>query len=681
MGGLARALKHPAAPALRTARRPWRNTRRGTLSARGHGSWQPPATPDRNRARQLPGANPLLILATILAVGTSLGWLARRIRLPSVTGQIVAGVVIGPSVLGLFDPHAVEGLAPLIHFALGLIGVTVGAHLSVARLKNAGRRLLWLLLAEALITPAIVAGLILGLSDFGLPLALLLGTLAVSTAPATVVALVRETRSKGVFVKTLVAAVAINNMSCIFLFELAREAGRAVLGGHDPSVFGVLGSAAESVGAAIGLGGALAVATHFATLRVWLPDRLATISLMSLLVTYGLASYMDVSPLAACLALGVVQTNLAPSRDRIVDSVFANFEPVILCVFFTLAGLHLSLDNAWAVGSIAVLFLVGRTAGKMLSSNLAMRLAGATQRVRENLGPALILQAGVAIGLVILIQDDAAFAGIQAAFTAVVLTAVTINEIVGPLATRMALERSGEAGRDRPRLVDFLQEENIQTDLEADTMEEAIDQLVALLIRSHQLVNADPKALRQSVLDREGQVSTCLGEGLAIPHGELPEGYPMVGVMGLSRRGLPFSTPDGRPVHCVVLLASPVFCSGRARSTESLRRTRGSSRFRLRRVQRYARSGRPPAPPRAQPFRRAPAGLCPVSSALKAVRTNRLLDCQLKANTARRTKHPCLDERCRSSAPWQSRWPCSCRLVLPWLKESRRRTSSGGPTT
>ncbi|MDJ0789480.1 MAG: PTS sugar transporter subunit IIA [Myxococcota bacterium] len=505
----------------------------------------------------LPGADPLLILATVLAAGTALGWMAKRIHLPSVTGQIVAGVLIGPSVLGLFDPHAIEGLAPLTHFALALIGVTVGAHLNLARLRNAGRRLFWLLIAEALITPLFVAGPILLLSDAGLPFALLIGTLAVSTAPATVVALVRETRSKGVFVKTLVAAVALNNMACIFLFELAREGGRALLAGSDPSALEVLAGAGASVGAAIFVGASLAVVTHLGTLRVHLPERLATISVMSLLLTYGLASYAEVSPLAACLALGVVQTNLAPSRDRIVDAVFANFEPVILCVFFTLAGLHLSLDNAWAVGGVALLFLIGRSAGKLTSSNLAMRLAGATDRVRRNLGLALIPQAGVAIGLVILVQDDAAFAGIQASFTAVVLTAVTVNEVIGPIATRFALARSGEAGRDHPRLVDFLQEENIETELEAASMEAAIDQLVAALIRSHQLVGVDAEALRRSVLEREARVSTCLGEGLAVPHGELPEGFPMVGVMGLSKRGLPFPTPDGRPVHCVVLLATP----------------------------------------------------------------------------------------------------------------------------
>ena len=96
------------------------------------------------------------------------------------------------------------------------------ARLSTRALRGAGKRLAWLLLAESVITPVLVFGAMLALPGLDWTAALLLGALAVSTAPVTIVAIVKETRSKGVFVKTLVAAVALNNMACILLFELAR---------------------------------------------------------------------------------------------------------------------------------------------------------------------------------------------------------------------------------------------------------------------------------------------------------------------------------------------------------------------------------------------------------------------------------------------------------------------------
>ena len=510
-----------------------------------------------------PGAGPLLVLAMILVAGMSLGWLVQRLRLPGVTGQVLAGVIMGRFGLHLFEEAAVEALQPLTHFALALIGVTVGAHLNLRRLRNAGRRLLLLLLAEGTLTPVITVSALLLLTDIPVTMAFLLATLAVSTAPATVVAIIRETRSRGTFVKTLLAAVAINNMVCIVLFELVRGVARQplVAGGESilfgPEAYEALLGGLGQLGLGALLGALAAVATHLVTLRVARPERLTTLSVISIMATIGLSSYAGLSPLLSCMVLGVVQTNLNPDRDRLVDSVFANFEPAILCTFFALAGLHLSFEHAGRVGLIAAVFFAARVFAKLLSAEVAMRFARATERVRRNLGIALIPQAGVAIGLVLLIQDDPAFAPVHELFLAVVLTAVTLAEIVGPVTTRIGLTRSGEVGQDRPHLVDFIQEENIVTDLEAHSMEHEIEQLTDLLLSSHHLQQVDRESMLQSVLEREAQVSTCLGSGLAVPHGELPEGFSMVGVMGISRRGLRVETPDGLPLHCIVLLATP----------------------------------------------------------------------------------------------------------------------------
>lgn len=506
-------------------------------------------------------ADPLLILAVVLVAGMGMGWVATQFRLPNVTGQIIAGIVIGPSALAIFEVHAIEELQPLTHFALALIGVTVGAHLNLRRLRNAGRRLFLLMLTEAAITPFVVWFALSVVAELDPVMAILLATLAVSTAPATVVALVRERRARGVFVKTLIAAVAINNVTCIVLFELARNVGRQTLiladGGEALPLTDALVEPIVRLGMAIVLGGGAAAIVQTLTIRVVKRDVLTSVSAISILLTFGVANQLGLSPLLACLALGAVQTNLNPSRDRLADSVFANFEPVVLCVFFTLAGLHLHFDQVGRVGMVAAGFFAARIVGKLLSARVAMALAGATSRVRQNLGPALVPQAGVAVGLVILIQEDAVFGGMQDAFAAVVLLAVTANEIVGPVLTRAALGRAGEVGRDHPRLVDFLQEENITTRFRAESAEEAIERLVDLLISSHDLRTVDREVLLASVLAREAEVSTCIGGGLAVPHGELPEGSPMLGVMALSSDGLPFDTPDDLPVHCVVLLATP----------------------------------------------------------------------------------------------------------------------------
>ena len=500
-------------------------------------------------------AGPLLLLAIVLLAGSFFGALARRIRLPGITGQIIGGVLVGRAGLDLFSEESIAGLEPMTEIALGLIAVTVGAHLHIGRLSNAVRRLSYLLIAESTITPLLVflAAYYLGGATF--ELSLLFGAVSIATAPATIVALVRETRSKGVFVKTLIAAVALNNTACIVVFEVCR----ALIGSDYQLQSEVLlqadGAIAQLI-APILLGSVAAFALDRITRIALGPERLATAAVVALVLTSGLATSIGISPMLACLALGAVQTNIARSRTHLVDSVFDNFEPAILTVFFTLAGMHLNFDHLESAGILIVLYFVARFAGKLLSADLALRAALATDRVRKNLGLALVPQAGVAVGLVLLIQDDARFSEAAGLFGAVVLTVVTINEIIGPVLTRIALQRAGEVGRDRLRLIDFLQEEHILTDFAAESKEAAIERLVDLLIRTHGLRDVDRDELLASVLAREDQGSTCLGGGLAVPHGILPEGEPMVGVMALTQSGLGFETPDGRPVHCMVLLGT-----------------------------------------------------------------------------------------------------------------------------
>ena len=500
-------------------------------------------------------AGPLLLLAIVLLAGSFFGALARRIRLPGITGQIIGGVLVGRAGLDLFSEESIAGLEPMTEIALGLIAVTVGAHLHIGRLSNAVRRLSYLLIAESTITPLLVflAAYYIGGATF--ELSLLFGAVSIATAPATIVALVRETRSKGVFVKTLIAAVALNNTACIVVFEVCR----ALIGSDYQLQSEVLlqadGAIAQLI-APVLLGSIAAFALDRITRIALGPERLATAAVVALVLTSGLATSIGISPMLACLALGAVQTNIARSRTHLVDSVFDNFEPAILTVFFTLAGMHLNFDHLESAGILIVLYFAARFAGKLLSADLALRAAHATDRVRKNLGLALVPQAGVAVGLVLLIQDDARFSEAAGLFGAVVLTVVTINEIIGPVLTRIALQRAGEVGRDRLRLIDFLQEEHILTDFAAESKEAAIERLVDLLIRTHGLRDVNRDELLASVLAREAQGSTCLGGGLAVPHGILPEGEPMVGVMALTQSGLGFETPDGRPVHCMVLLGT-----------------------------------------------------------------------------------------------------------------------------
>jgi len=501
-------------------------------------------------------ANALFALAAIVLAGAIGGQLAQRIRLPHVTGQILIGVLIGSSGLNLFGHDAVASLGTVTEFALGMIALTIGEHLSIRTLRNAGKRLFVLLLTESLLTPIIVFVLayLITRSPW---LPLLLAAMSISTAPATVIALVKETRSKGIFVKTLSAAVALNNIACIGLFAVARTfAGAGLHPESGGEIAATLLAPLLQIVESIALGGVAGLLLILATRKVVRSDRLAGATVVTLLLVCGLAIDFNLSLLLSCLSLGFTLANLTPQRKELGGSAFENIENVIFAAFFTLAGMELHLNNIAAAGLLAVVVLVGRFGGKLLSGYLAMRIAGATAPVRRYLGLALIPQAGVAVGLILLVQQDSGLSQLHNVILTVGLTTVMINELIGSITTSIALRRSGDAGKDRPRLIDFIQEENIITNMTAKTKEEAIEQLTDELIASNHL-SADRDEFLATVLERESEASTCVGSGLAIPHGIIKDGKRMFGAMGISKEGLSFETPDGRPIHCMVLLATP----------------------------------------------------------------------------------------------------------------------------
>lgn len=500
--------------------------------------------------------NILLVLAVILVAGVVSATLAKLANLPSVTGQILIGILLGPSVLHVFEEEDFHALTPLVDFALGLMAVAVGSHLNFRRLAVARRRLALLLSLEALLTPLIVFFALTFGANTDWPVAILIATICVSTAPATVLAIVKETASRGSFVTTLIAAVALNNLACIILFEVARTFARQAMEPGSTLAVSSLLDPARQVVFSVCLGIAIGITLIALTRNVVRPDRLAVLSLIAILLTTGLTEWLGLSVLLACLSFGVTLANVTPDKDEIGHGVFDSFESAIFAVFFTVAGMELRFDTLAVGGVLALIGFGGRALGKFLAGYIGMTLAGATSRLRNWIGIALVPQAGLAVGLMLLVTDDAAFDPIREIILAVVLAMVLLNETTGPLLTRLALKRSGDFGRDRARILDFLSEQNITTDLRALDKETAISQLIKLTLATHSL-DLDEETVFKAVMEGEATSSTCVGQGLALPHARLDVGDTIIGAMGISRDGIQIETPDSQPVHCMVLILTP----------------------------------------------------------------------------------------------------------------------------
>ena len=504
--------------------------------------------------------DPLLALALIFAAGYPAGLLARRVGIPSVTGNIVAGVLLGPSVAHVFDESVARDLKPLTMFAMGMMTVVIGGHLSSRRLFNAKRRIFSVLTAEVIATGTLVAAATWFVPRwFGAPVpwevAVLLGAIAIATAPATILAVVREERAKGLLVKTLLASVALDNVVCIVLFSVAMAVVRSTAEHISPRAISLVMSAIGDIIMAAGFG----LLVGFALLAVVGRRRLQPFSglIIAIMLLTGGAQFLDISPLLACLSMGVLLGNSSREASKMILSL-ENLEPVVFTSFFTLAGVDLHLSHLPAMGLLGAAYFVARAVGKIGGGTIGAYIGTDRPRIRRYLGRALLPQAGLAIGLLVIIQGDPNISqSIVATITTVVLATVVLNELIGPSLVRRSLKKSSESHKDRARIVEFLQEEYILAPLQAEDRWGAIRQLAEFLIRSHGLRGTTADELVATVEERERSFTTALGSGVALPHARVEEGPEIMGVMGISPEGLDFDAPDGAPVNFVILIATP----------------------------------------------------------------------------------------------------------------------------
>ena len=501
--------------------------------------------------------DPLLILAIVLTVGACGGWLARLVRLPTVTGNILAGVLIGP-VLHLFNVEATVGaFRPITSFAMALITVAIGGHLSYRRIHNALGRISAIVLGEMAATIALVTFAIHTLTGEWL-ISLMLGVLAAETAPGTIVHVVRECRAKGPFVKTLLSGVAVNNILTIAMFAVVttliatRAQSPASTAGGEVNIW--LAPSWSLLGAIV-LGLTAGWLSEFVA-RSPQFHNFSTV-FVAILCCIGLARYLGLNPLLTTLAFGIWLGNGSHVAEGQL-SALAPIERVVYTLFFTLAGFTLHFDALGQLGLIGFAYVGMRLVGKLSGAALGGVLAASSPRIWQNMPLAILPHAGLVLALIVLLQDDARISGtVRQTVSAVVLAAAVINEILGPPLTKWAIRRAKENDKDRPRLIAFLEEEFIKTDLKATDKWDAIRQLCDFLIRTHKVEHVHPDDLFRSVAEREKADSTAIGRGAAIPHGTVADGPAIQGVLGICRDGVDWGAPDGQRVRLIMLIATP----------------------------------------------------------------------------------------------------------------------------
>jgi len=394
--------------------------------------------------------NELSSLGLILLLALAAGHIVKYVRIPEVSGYIVAGVILGPSVLGWVSAQNLSALEILSEVALGLILFSIGTVFEFSRFRRVGTVVLRLTLWESALAAAIV---IVGMVALGLrwQTGLLLGAIAMATAPASTLMVIRENDSEGPLTDSLLSIIALNNIYCIIAYSLTAatielHAGLSGTTGPLSTLYAALYPLVWQLLGSVALG--FLVGLLLAKWASQVTETGETLILLggTILFCVGAARVLELSPLISSMAVGATMVNLT-HRSQPLFETLQKADPPFYAIFFVLAGVDLDVSLVGSLGPVGLFYLVGRAGGKLLGAGIGARRLGLHENVRRYLGLALMAQAGLAVGLTI--ATERRFPEFAPEVTTIVLASVAIYEMFGPISTRFALVRSGEARRQR----------------------------------------------------------------------------------------------------------------------------------------------------------------------------------------------------------------------------------------
>lgn len=422
----------------------------------------------------------IISIAVMLIAGYILARIAKKLRLPNVTGYIVAGIIIGPFCIDIVPQSVIDGMSFLADIALAFIAFSTGEFFKLSTLKKNGGRNIIITIFEALLASILVFVIMYFVLGLSLPFSIVLGALASATAPASTMMTIRQTNSKGVFVDTLLQVVALDDVVGLVAFSVAIAVATASLAGSVSATDIVLPIVYNVV--AFVVGGLLGFLMKVLISNRSTDNRLI-IAVAIILGFCGICSLMDVSPLLGCMAMGTIYMNTA--KDDKLFKQLNYFTPPILLLFFVRSGANFKLDSLLSGGVamggmslliIGIVYFFVRIIGKYAGSFLGCLVTKSDKKVRNYLGLALIPQAGVAIGLATLASRMVG-GDIGSAMETIILASSVLYELIGPACAKLALYLSKSYSNDINTIVPDEQVEQVAQKNDVEVLIEKIDKI------------------------------------------------------------------------------------------------------------------------------------------------------------------------------------------------------------
>ena len=403
----------------------------------------------------------LLLISMALFAGLLMTRLFVKLKLPDVTAYLVAGVLIGPCVLGRtgigFTTSAqVDSLAVISDVALGFIAFAIGHEFRLSELKHTGKQATIIGILQAVITTIVVDAVLIGLhfinpEIISLPVAITLGAIAAATAPAATLMVVRQYKAKGPVTDVLLPVVALDDAVGLVVFAVSFGIAQSMENGT-ANVAALIIEPLMEVVLSLGFGGIVGFLLTFLE-RYFHSHRnrnalivgsvMLTVAVSQLKIPVGSFTF-GFSSLLVCMMLGTVFCNYCPlSEDLMLQA--DRWSGPALTLFFVLSGSALQFDvfSDITVVLIGLIYIVARSIGKYLGARLSSDLAHSPETVRKYLGITLLPQAGVALGMCTTAYRLLG-GGPGTLIRNIILFSVLVYELIGPSLTKMALTKAGD---------------------------------------------------------------------------------------------------------------------------------------------------------------------------------------------------------------------------------------------
>lgn len=403
-----------------------------------------------------------ITLSIALLSGLLLSRVAKKVGLPAVTAYLVAGVLIGPYLLGQFgigfdhEANSPEKYKILCDLALGFIAFAIGNEFRLEQLKKVGKQATIVGIAQAIVTTIIVDAGLIGLSFIlpegclPIPAAIILGAVATATAPAATLMVVRQYKAKGPVTDILLPVVALDDAVGLVVFAISFGVAGAIHTGTVDPISMIVNPLLEVVLSLV-LGTVMGYLFSFTERFFFSRSKRMAVSVTFVMLTVAISSlkfeighvHIGFSSLLACMMLGTIFCNICDFSEELMERADRWTAPLLI-LFFVISGAELNLGvfTNWVFVVIGVAYIVLRCIGKYFGASWSAKASGCDENIVKYLGITLFPQAGVALGMA---SQALTFGGdIGVLAQSITLFAVLIYELVGPALTKIALTKAGD---------------------------------------------------------------------------------------------------------------------------------------------------------------------------------------------------------------------------------------------